>query len=153
MAKSADKPSDIFDVKKIRKLVELMNANDLDEIDLSQGDQRIRLRRGVEPEVVTSAFPATPPAATPPELVPDEANVAYVTSPMVGTFYSSSTPDADPFVAVGDDVGPESIICIVEAMKVFNEIPAEVAGKVMVVLVENGAPVEFGQRLFKVSTN
>lgn len=148
MAKSADKPSDIFDIKKIRKLVELMNSNDLDEIDLSQGDQRIRLRRGVEPEIVTGASPATPP-----ELVPDEANVAYVTSPMVGTFYSATSPDEDPFVSVGDDVGPESIVCIIEAMKVFNEIPAEITGKVLVVLVENGAPVEYGQRLIKVSTS
>jgi acetyl-CoA carboxylase biotin carboxyl carrier protein len=71
---------------------------------------------------------------------------------MVGTFYVASSPDVPPFVKVGDHVGPESIVCIIEAMKVFNEIPAEISGQIAAVLVENGAPIEFGQPLFKVDT-
>jgi acetyl-CoA carboxylase biotin carboxyl carrier protein len=69
---------------------------------------------------------------------------------MVGTFYTASSPDSPPFVKVGDQVGPDTVVCIVEAMKVFNEIPAECSGKVAAVLVDNGAPVEFGQKLFRV---
>ena len=73
-----------------------------------------------------------------------------IKSPMVGTFYSAPEPDAAPFVKVGDHVGPETVVCIVEAMKVFNQIPAEVSGRIVSVLAENGAPVEFGQPLFRV---
>ena len=76
--------------------------------------------------------------------------MALVKSPMVGTFYSSPDPDSPPYVKVGDHVGPETTVCIVEAMKVFNQIPSEVAGKIVAVLAENGQPVEFGQPLFKV---
>jgi acetyl-CoA carboxylase biotin carboxyl carrier protein len=79
-------------------------------------------------------------------------HVALITSPMVGTFYAAPDPDSQPYVQVGDSVGPETTVCIVEAMKVFNEIQAEVSGKVVGVLVENGEPVEFGQPMFKVDT-
>jgi len=75
-----------------------------------------------------------------------------VKSPMVGTFYAASDPDSPPFVKVGDHIGPDTTVCIVEAMKVFNQIPAEASGRIIAVLVENGAPVEFGQPLFKVDT-
>ena len=88
------------------------------------------------------------PAAVPA----DDGKIALIRSPMVGTFYSASDPDTPAYVKVGDHVGPETTVCIVEAMKVFNEIPAETSGKIMAVLVENGAPVEFGQPLFKVDT-
>ena len=91
---------------------------------------------------------ALPPAAAPVE----EAHVALIKSPMVGTFYAAPDPDSPSYVKVGDHVGPETTVCIVEAMKVFNQIPAEVAGKIQAVLVENGEPVEFGQPLFKVDT-
>ena len=79
-----------------------------------------------------------------------DAELAIIKSPMIGTFYSSASPETPPFVKVGDHVGPASTVCIIEAMKVFNEIPAEVAGLVVSVLVENGEPVEFGQPLFKI---
>jgi acetyl-CoA carboxylase biotin carboxyl carrier protein len=79
--------------------------------------------------------------------------VVVIKSPMVGTFYSAANPDAAPFVKVGDHVGPETTVCIIEAMKVFNEIPSEVSGKIVAVLVQNGEPVEFGQALFKVDTS
>ena len=156
---------DIFDVRKIRRLVELMKEHDLSEMDLRQGEMRIQLRRGGEP-LRAAPQPAVPaPAATPPvAAVPKQAaakpaesptleeHLALITSPMVGTFYAGPDPDSPAYVKVGDPVGPETTVCIVEAMKVFNEIPAEVSGKIVAVLVENGEPIEFGQPLFKVDT-
>jgi acetyl-CoA carboxylase biotin carboxyl carrier protein len=138
-----------------------MNEYELAEVDLKQGEQRIRLRRGFEP-VVQMAHPAQAPApaaqaAPSPGAAPaanpapvDESNVAYVTSPMVGTFYTSSGPDAAPFVSVGDTVGPGTVVCILEAMKVFNEIPADCSGKILARLAENGDAIEYGQKLFKL---
>ncbi len=160
MSNSASNSGDIFDVKKVRRLVELMKEHDLAEIDLRQGEQRIRLRRGAEPMVVgggsvsyqpppqaaVSPGASSPAAPTPAE----DVDLQVIKSPMVGTFYSSPNPESPPFVKVGDHVGPETVVCIIEAMKVFNEIPAEVSGQVAAVLVESGAPVEFGQPLFKV---
>jgi len=157
MASSGGNAGDIFDVKKIRRLVELMNEHELSEIDLRQADQRIRIRKGGEPMVTMAPVRAQAgPAASAPEAAPaakvDDQFTALVKSPMVGTFYAAPSPDAPAFIKVGDHVGPQSIVCVIEAMKVFNEIPAEVAGQVMAVLVENGEPVEFGQPLFKVDT-
>ena len=83
---------------------------------------------------------------------PKAGGIAVIKSPMVGTFYAAPDPDSPPFVKVGDHVGPETTVCIVEAMKVFNQIPAEIAGRIIAVLAENGSPVEFGQPLFKVDT-
>ncbi len=151
---------DIFDVKKVRRLVEMMKEHDLAEIDLRQGDQRVRIRRGAEPMVMTGGSPAVYQSvpASPPTVeaksaaAPAGSDLAVIKSPMVGTFYVASSPDTPPFVKVGDHVGPETIVCIIEAMKVFNEIPAEISGRVAAVLVENGAPVEFGQPLFKIDT-
>jgi acetyl-CoA carboxylase biotin carboxyl carrier protein len=159
---------DIFDVRKIRRLVELMNEHELSEMDLRQGDMRIRIRRGGEPVVSVASRTAVPagvapppppageplrPPAPPPVSPPvEEAHIVLVRSPMVGTFYAAPDPDSPPYVKVGDMVGPESTVCIVEAMKVFNEIQAETAGKIAAVLGKNGEPVEFGQPLFKVDT-
>ncbi len=161
MATSGPGPGDVFDVRKVRRFIELMNDHDLSEIDLRQADQRIRLRRG--PEVVAAAPPvmaAPAPAAAAPvgppaaaaatEPAADEAGVLWVKSPMVGTFFFSANPESAPFVKVGDQIGPETTVCIVEAMKVFNEIPAECSGKIAAILVDNGEAVEFGQKLFKV---
>lgn len=152
---------DIFDVRRIRRLVELMKEHDLSEIDIRDGVTRIKLRRGSDPVVTVAgppaaAAPAAAFAAAPPSEVElrrtDDAHVAVIKSPIVGTFYAAPNPESPPFVKVGDHVGPETNVCIVEAMKVFNQIPAEVSGKIMAVLVENGQPVEFGQPLFKVDT-
>ncbi|GAB6165844.1 acetyl-CoA carboxylase biotin carboxyl carrier protein [Thermostilla marina] len=171
---------DVFDVRRVRRLVQLMDEHELSEIDLRDGELRIRIRRGKEAPTVT-AVPATPaagyvppyPVAQPPAPVPageskpaadaapaekkpaaeaDDENIAIIRSPLVGTFYAAPDPDSPPYVKVGDSVGPDTIVCIVEAMKVFNEIPAEISGKIVAVLVENGEPVEFGQPLFKVDT-
>ncbi len=157
---------DVFDVRKIRRLIELMNDHDLQEMDLRQGDMRIQLRRAGEPLVAGTPVAAAPPAQAPapapvaapappaaPAAAPvDDPNVAIIKSPMVGTFYSASDPDSPPYIKVGDPIGKETTVCIVEAMKVFNEIQAEVAGTITAVLVENGEPVEFGQPLYKVKT-
>lgn len=156
---SGSLPGDVFDVRKVRKFIELMNEHDLSEIDLRQGDQRIRLRRG--PEYVNMATapavsvapaaahsstvekPAPPPAA-------DESKTIVIRSPMVGTFYASPNPESPPFVKVGDRVGPDTTVCVIEAMKVFNEIPAECSGQIVAILAQSGDPVEFNQPLFRV---
>jgi acetyl-CoA carboxylase biotin carboxyl carrier protein len=157
MAGSPGNQGDIFDVKRIRRLVELMNEHELAEIDLRQADQRIRLRKGGEPIIeyaprpvaAGNAVPAAPPGALAAN-VSGDADLVIVKSPMIGTYFASASPDTPPFVKVGDHVGPTTTVCIVEAMKVFNEIPAEASGLIVAVLVENGEPVEFGQPLFKV---
>ena len=155
---------DIFELERIRKLVELMREFDLRELDLKQDEQQIRLCRGVEvahgsaPVAVAHpvahvahAAPATQsPAAAAPA---SDANIVLIRSPMVGTFYSRPNPKAAPFVKVGDYVQPEKTICIIEAMKVFNEIPAEIKGRVVAVLAEDEEPVEFGKPLFKLDTS
>jgi acetyl-CoA carboxylase biotin carboxyl carrier protein len=160
----ASSAQDIFDVRRIRRLVELMKEHDLSEIDIRDAQTRIRIRRGgdllltgggVRPMTPAAVAPAAAVAGPAPSGAPattEEEHTAVVKSPMVGTFYTAPDPDSAPFVKVGDHVGPETTVCIVEAMKVFNQIPAEVAGKVLAVLVENGQSVEFGQPLFKVDT-
>lgn len=158
MSAATANPNDFFDIKRIRRLAELMTEQDLSEIDLQTGDVRLRIRRKLEPDVqvVSSGFShSAPPAARPasegaaPVAKADDKSVV-IKSPMVGTFYVSSSPESPAYVKVGDHVGPDSTVCIIEAMKVFNEIPAELSGKVVAVLVGNGEPVEFGQPLFKV---
>ena len=156
---------DIFDVRKIRRLVELMKEHDLSEIDLQQGEVRIQLRRGgvaatvaygAPAPMMAAPLPVGPPApeSAGPSAAEEKAagNFIVIKSPMVGTFYTAADPDSPSFVKVGDHVGPETTVCIVEAMKVFNQIPAEVSGRIVANLVENGESVEFGQPLFKVDT-
>ncbi len=164
---------DVFDVRKVRRLVELMKEHDLAEIDLRQNDLRIRLRRGQEPALGASGAPVVHQLASPRpgsevptsagggegvaaglvDATQEETSAIYITSPMVGTFYTASSPDAAPFAKIGDQVGPESVVCIIEAMKVFNEIPAECSGKIVSMLVENGDAVEFGQKLFRLQSS
>lgn len=165
MGSSGSNADDVFDVRRVRRLVELMKEFDLAEIDLRQSEQRIRLRKDQEPVVVPAGYAAAPmalPAALPSHAAASSGSAApaaasgesaaghFIASPMVGTFYASANPDSPPFIKVGDQVGPETIVCIIEAMKVFNEIPAECSGKIAAVLVENGAAVEYGQKLFRV---
>ena len=134
---------DIFDVKRIRRLVELMNEHELAEIDLRQADQRIRLaqggrsdgpigarscRRRQSPRQSARRSAIAPPAKA------DDKDIVAIKSPMVGTFYASASPEPPAFVKVGDHVGSQTTVCLVEAMKVFNEIPAEVSGQIVAVL-------------------
>jgi len=153
---AAQHSGDVFDVKKVRRLIELMKEHDLAEIDLKQADQRVRIKRGgevvaVPAPVAAAAFAAPAPAAPAPAApAADSSRMLVISSPMVGTFYQASGPDSAPFVKVGDRIGSDKTVCIIEAMKVFNEIPAGVSGQVVAILVENGGPVEFGQPLIKV---
>ena len=145
--------SDIFDVKKVRQLIELMMEHYLNELDLREADHRVRIRRGGEVVAYTApAAAAPPPAASPAAAATPAADdrMVVIKSPMVGTFYTASSPESAPFVKVGDRIGPEKTCCIIEAMKVFNEIPAGLSGQVVAILVQNGAQVEFGQPLIKV---
>ena len=159
----ADTPAgseDIFNVDRIRRLIDLMKEYDLSEVDLKQSEQQIRLvRGGVAPLVAApvapmaaAAIPAVAAGSAAPAAEVDGPHIAIIKSPMVGTFYNRANPKSEPFVKVGSAVSADTTICIVEAMKVFNEIPAEVRGTIVAVLVENEQPVDFGRPLFKVDT-
>jgi acetyl-CoA carboxylase biotin carboxyl carrier protein len=164
-----DEAADVFDVERIRRLVRLMEEHDLSEIDLRQDEERINLKRGsastpnyqIPPYQISAYQP--PPQAAPPQGAAastgantgsvDGPNIITIKSPMVGTFYNRPNPETDAFVKVGSTVGPETTVCIIEAMKVFNEIPAEISGKVVAVLVDNEQSVEYGKPLFKIDTS
>ena len=162
MASQPPNTGDIFDHRRIRRLVELMNDHDLAEIDLRDAEVRIRIRKHHEPMITqvmaAPAMSAAPLAPAPQAAAPSgpaaaaasEEHLVAIKSIMVGTFFAAPSPDAPPFVKVGDSVGVDTTVCIIEAMKVFNEIPAGVTGKIVAVLVESGDPVEYGQPLFKV---
>ncbi len=147
-----------MELEQIKAVIAMMKENDLTEFSMEQDGLKIRIKRGPEgiQQSVTlpvASAPAAvaavvPPAATPPAAPP--ADVKYITSPMVGTFYRSPSPESPPYVDVGQEVGEETVCCIIEAMKVMNEIKAELKGTVVEVLVENAKPVEFGQKLFAV---
>lgn len=158
MTGSESRSGDIFNLDRIRELVQLMKEHDLREIDLKQDDQQIRLCRSQEevaPRIIAqaapvAAAPAAPAAAAPAAAAVESKNLALIKSPMVGTFYSKPNPTAEAFVKVGDRVSPEKTVCIVEAMKTFNEIPAEIGGVIVAILVEDGEAVDFDKPLFKV---
>ncbi|MDP6466241.1 MAG: acetyl-CoA carboxylase biotin carboxyl carrier protein [Pirellulaceae bacterium] len=161
----------VFDEARFLRIVELMKEHDLAEVDLRDAEQRICIKRGaavppmsghMAPSFMPPAYmqpPAAPQVAAPAQTVAqpgpvdaDDPNVIVIKSPMVGTFYSKPNPKAASYVKVGDHVEPETTICIIEAMKVFNEIPAEMSGKVVAILVGEEEPVEFGKPLFKIDT-
>lgn len=150
----------MIEVKQVRELIELMIEHGLSEIKVRAGDTVVSLRKSPsgEPVVYTSA-PVAPapvaaapaPQAAPPAAAPSpDSELVPIPSPMVGTFYASVDPETPPFVKAGSEVGPKTPICIIEAMKVFNEIQAEVSGTIERVLVQNEQPVEFGQPLMLV---
>lgn len=155
-------PSDeVFDIERIRELVELMEQHGLAEVDLRREKHRIRLRRRVEEEALPSvvaravAVPQAPvaPVVEPGQRAEDDKSIVFIKSPMVGTFYGRPNPEAEAFVKVGTRVNAETTVCIIEAMKVFNEIPADVSGTIVAVLVDEEEGVEFGKPLFKVDTS
>ncbi len=160
----------MIDLKQIKALVKLMVDNNLSEVDLQdEQGERVKLKRGGDGQVqyapapvpmapaapaVTQAAPAPTSGDVPP--APDKSSddgLVPIKSIMVGTFYSASSPDADPFVQVGDKVGPDTVVCIVEAMKVFNEVKSDVSGTIERICVENGETVEHDQPLFMVRPN
>ncbi|MBD3425986.1 MAG: acetyl-CoA carboxylase biotin carboxyl carrier protein [Candidatus Omnitrophica bacterium] len=148
-----------MNIKKIKELVELMNDNDLTQIEIEQEGTKVKLtKKGegvIEKTVSPVAAPQAPSAAVPAaeggvaeKTAPPQKTGKEVTSPMVGTFYKSPSPDADAYVKVGDTIQKGDVLCIVEAMKLMNEVKAEFGGKVIEICVENAEPVEFGQPLF-----
>ncbi len=161
MPENPTEPSSAIDVRAIRHLVRLMKRYDLTAIDLVEGPTKIRLRRQGSEAAPVSAPPLAPaaphpapppaPAAATRSEAPATPSGIVIESPMVGTYYASSAPDAPPFVSVGSVVRPDTTVCVIEAMKVFTDIPAGVSGTVTEVLVKNGQPVEFGQALFRVN--
>ncbi|MDQ7010667.1 MAG: acetyl-CoA carboxylase biotin carboxyl carrier protein [Mariprofundaceae bacterium] len=147
-----------MDIAEIKKLIRLIKSTDVTEIEVTEGDQTVRITRGAPaaPQVVQhvaapapAAAPATPAAEAPAAPAAAEENI--VTSPMVGTFYRAPSPDADPFVTEGRKVKKGEVLCIIEAMKLMNEIEAEYDGVVEKILVENASPVEYGQPMFVIT--
>lgn len=162
-----------MDLKQIKQIIDLMKRSELSEFEFEEEGFKIKIKRGsggvpivtsmpqsahpfpvapVEPPpaVAKTNAASTQPAANP---ATDESGFAYVKSPMVGTFYRSPSPENPPFVENGSKVEEKTVVCIIEAMKIMNEIQAEAKGTVVEVLVENGQPVEYGQRLFKIKLN
>lgn len=166
MADEDQSSNESFNLDKLKELIELMEKHDLTDVHLRHGAEQWRLRRG--PQVVAAA-PAAPTAYAPPAAAPAPAapaasaeaapaappasNLLEIKSPIVGTFYSSPTPEDPVFVSAGSKVTQDTVVCIVEAMKVFNQITADVSGTIEEVLVGNGDPVESGQVLFRVKPN
>jgi acetyl-CoA carboxylase biotin carboxyl carrier protein len=154
-----------MDVRDLKKIVQIMNENDLVEVEIEEEGKRLRLRKpdAVAPTVMTAmpamqlpvaAAAAVPDAGAADAAGADAANSAddgqTITAPMVGTFYTASSPDSDVFVQVGTKVGPDTVVCILEAMKVMNEIKAECSGEIVKICVQNAEAVEYGQPLFVV---
>ncbi len=150
-----------MDIRSIRKLIEIVEQSDIAEIEIKEGEHNIRITRSKEPVMMQApaqmAYHAAPAAsapapaaetAAPAEAAPAEVSGHTITSPMVGTFYNAPSPDADPFVSVGDQVSVGDTLCIIEAMKIMNPIEADVSGTIKKIMTQNAEPVEFGQALF-----
>ncbi len=163
MADEVAKTPGPFDVRTVKSLVSLMTQHDLTEIDLRDGMQRLRLRRGQKQPVYLGGSPVLAPAplaASPPPSAGAKTDTPVagapvktlieIKSPTPGTFYSASKPDAPPFVQAGSKVSAETVVGLIEAMKIFNEINADCSGVIAEILVENQQPVEYGQVLFRV---
>ena len=153
----------MIDIDRLRQLVDLMVEHDLTEVDVSDEDQSLTIKRGmggsfaIKPQPVAAVAPTAPaaapvaaPATSAPAAPAADDGLVAIESPMVGTFYSAPDPDSPPFAAQGASIGPDSVVCLVEAMKVFNEIKAETSGTIERVCVKDGDAIEFGQALFMV---
>ncbi|HBM85565.1 MAG TPA: acetyl-CoA carboxylase biotin carboxyl carrier protein [Opitutae bacterium] len=152
-----------MDIKLIKQVVDLMKRSELSEFELEEEGFKLRLSRQTGETQIIQAAPYAAPMAAAPAAAPsaaalapaapvEEVGISVVKSPMVGTFYSSASPESPAFVKVGGKIGSDTIVCIIEAMKVMNEIQAEISGTVTEILVEDGDAVEYGQPLFKVKT-
>jgi acetyl-CoA carboxylase biotin carboxyl carrier protein len=157
-----------MDIRKVKKLIELLEASGVSEIEIKEGEESVRISRHPTGMVHTFATPGPYPAAYPaaaagaaagalagaaaaaPPPAAAESTENAVTAPMVGTFYAAPAPGAKSFVEIGSDVKPGDVLCIIEAMKMMNQIESDKAGRVVSVLVKNGDPVEFGQTLFVI---
>ena len=150
-----------MDIRKIKKLIELLEASTLTEFEISEGEESIRLSRYSPPHAVESTSP-TPPltqlAETPTTLsmaktIVDIPGAVPIISPMVGTFYAAPNPESSPFVEMGSEVAAGDTLCVIEAMKIFNHVEAECAGIIRKILKSSGEPVEFGETLFLIETS
>ncbi len=143
-----------MNIKKIEEVIRLMEKHNLTEISVEEEGVKIHLRKGLSGEIERSVRIASPVLTPAGEVPPAEKegakNVVEIKAPMVGTFYRSPGPDAKPFVDVGNRVNEGDVLCIIEAMKLMNEIKSEIKGKIVDVLAENGGPLEFGQAMFLV---
>lgn len=149
-----------FDLNQVRELLSILNQTDIEELCLKSSDFELTIRKGAAPAVAIASPPASLPvseptpttaSASPVATAASNKNWVEVTSPMVGTFYRAPGPDEPPYINVGDVVRSGQVICIIEAMKLMNELEAEVNGEVVEILVENGKPVEFGQPLMRIN--
>ncbi len=149
------------DLQKIKELIEIMKDNDLIEVELKHGTDKIALKRFHPQQSFVTAMPivagagpaagaAQSPAANAPSAAPQQQNLVEIKSLIVGTLYTAPSPDSEPFVDVGSHIDPQTVVCVIEAMKVMNEIKAETGGTIAEVLVNNGQAVEYGQVLFRV---
>ena len=150
---------DAKDIKEIKAVIDLMKKHDLSVLEIEKEGFRLKLQRGASAPQAALAAPAAPalspktaPAAEPPPAAKPIESIPMkeIVSPMVGTFFRAASPDTPPFVEVGKPITEETVVCIIEAMKVMNEIKAETSGVIAEVLAENGKPVQFGQALFRV---
>ncbi|HRR55414.1 MAG TPA: acetyl-CoA carboxylase biotin carboxyl carrier protein [Acidobacteriota bacterium] len=146
-----------MDWQEIKELLQLVDRSQIEEVEIDQGDFKVRVRRFQPPSVPGATVPAVVssqmlPAATGESTTRAEVeeDLYIFKAPLVGTFYSTPKPDAEPFVKVGDFVTKNTVLCIIEAMKIFNQIESDVSGEIVAVLVENGQPVEYGEPLFKI---
>ena len=143
-----------MDLRKLKKLIDLVQESGIAELEITEGEEKVRIARGgavtvAQAQAASAAAPAAAPAPAPAAPEPPAASDGHaMKSPMVGTFYRAPSPDAKPFVEVGQVVKEGQTICVIEAMKLMNEIEADASGTVKAVLVENGQPVEYGQALF-----
>lgn len=142
-----------FDLEQVRAIIALAAEAELAELTVESGTMKISVKRGIQAPAaaaVPARAPAPPARQEAPLPAPSDNHYQPITAPMVGTFYRAPNPDAPPFVEEGDEVQPGQTVCVIEAMKLFNEIQAELSGRVAQVLAENGTPVEYGQPLFLI---
>ena len=149
-----------METNEIQTLIDFIAQSGLDEVNIETSELKLKVKRYGNPVVTTvapvvAAAPAAPVAAAPVAAAPaapaqEASNLVTIKSPMIGTFYRASNPEAPAFVNVGDDIKPGKVVCVIEAMKLFNEIESEISGKIVKILVDNASPVEFDQPLFLV---
>ncbi len=146
-----------MDINEVKKLIKLVERSKITELELFEKGSKIRISKNgssaAQSQMMAPMMPAAtsaPEAAVPTAPVETPANIVEIRSPMVGTFYRSPSPDAEPYIMLGDAIEPGKVLCIIEAMKLMNEIEAEVSGKITEIPAENGQPVEYDQVLFRV---
>ena len=145
-----------MDIRKIKKLIEMLQESDLKEIEVSQGDESVRiLRSGLNETSANKVIQQTEVYSAEPnieqKIEPKKIEGNIITSPIVGTFYRKPSPDKDPFIKVGDSVEQGDVLCIIEAMKMMNEIKSDFSGKIVSIDVEDGQPVEYGQHIITIN--